>query len=324
MQYEQKVIPNFPDYSIDTNFIVTNNKTGKEPKSYLTPQGYVRLRVYKDGQEVNVSIHRLYMETFHPVEGMKNLVVNHKDGIRNNNVDSNLEWVTSGDNIRYGKVLNLSPTDRRVVVMNVFDDTEVYYESYLEAGRVMGKHQETIIFWLRFPNSYVYPGGWRVKRPDEEWVDIGEFSYDKIHYFNGDPVSVYNFYTCHEGIYLSQREVCILTGYSPSFISTQLNSGEQNVLPGMWVIKRRDDQWRTFGDPWLELERCTISRPIICRYPNGYEDIFESLTQCSMETDIGKTTILYRLDNNLLTPGRNGYAFEYYSDRVRRLSNQAL
>lgn len=47
------------------------------------------------------SVHRLILENFQPVEGMENLQVNHKDGNKENNCLSNLEWMTCEENIHH-------------------------------------------------------------------------------------------------------------------------------------------------------------------------------------------------------------------------------
>lgn len=57
--------------------------------------------VYDDGHRKTKQIHRLVMETFAPIDNMEQLQVNHKDCNKANNNLSNLEWMTSKENISH-------------------------------------------------------------------------------------------------------------------------------------------------------------------------------------------------------------------------------
>lgn len=60
--------------------------------------GYCLVKLIKNGNEKHVYIHRLVAEAFIP--NPNNLPqVNHKDGNKENNCVSNLEWVTAKENI---------------------------------------------------------------------------------------------------------------------------------------------------------------------------------------------------------------------------------
>lgn len=77
-------------------------KSGKMKilKPIETKNGYLRVRLSKNGNIKNKFIHRLVAETFF---GESNLSVNHKDeNKRNNNID-NLEFMTLRKNIQYSK-----------------------------------------------------------------------------------------------------------------------------------------------------------------------------------------------------------------------------
>lgn len=71
---------------------------------YLKPtkmkNGYLNVILCVNQKRVHRNIHRLVAETF--LQNPLNLeTVNHKDGNKDNNIVSNLEWLSSEDNIRY-------------------------------------------------------------------------------------------------------------------------------------------------------------------------------------------------------------------------------
>jgi len=63
-------------------------------------KGYLYVNLCKDGQVKKFSIHRLVAETFIPNPDNKP-EVNHRDGIKNHNEATNLEWATSKENIEH-------------------------------------------------------------------------------------------------------------------------------------------------------------------------------------------------------------------------------
>ena len=61
-------------------------------------RGYHRIRLCKEGSKCFFFVHRLVADAFIPnIENKP--TINHKDGIRNNNVVSNLEWATFHEQI---------------------------------------------------------------------------------------------------------------------------------------------------------------------------------------------------------------------------------
>ncbi len=63
-------------------------------------QGYLLVKLYKDGKGKKFKIHRLVSEMYIP--NVKNLPqVNHIDGNKTNNHVSNLEWCTPSQNIKH-------------------------------------------------------------------------------------------------------------------------------------------------------------------------------------------------------------------------------
>ena len=75
----------------------------------IKPQGYIVVRLFKDGKSKNYQIHRLVAQAFLEIpkelrhlEGTRYLQVNHKDEDKNNNNVDNLEWCDGKYNCNYG------------------------------------------------------------------------------------------------------------------------------------------------------------------------------------------------------------------------------
>ena len=83
--------------------------------------GVIKLQKDKDGYaiyrlsirhvEKTAKIHRIVAEHF---LGVSRLLVNHKDGIKNNNWVSNLEWVTSKQNSEHARLMGFTRRGEQV------------------------------------------------------------------------------------------------------------------------------------------------------------------------------------------------------------------
>lgn len=73
------------------------SKQGSLRKAHITPKGYARLQLAKDGDTQNYMVHRLVAEAFIPNPFQKPLV-NHKNGVKTDNRVDNLEWATDSEN----------------------------------------------------------------------------------------------------------------------------------------------------------------------------------------------------------------------------------
>lgn len=75
----------------------TQNRKGKEMKLHLDKDGYVKVGLTKNKKTNHFFVHRLVSISF--IKNQNNLnQVNHKDGNKQNNLISNLEWCDSYHN----------------------------------------------------------------------------------------------------------------------------------------------------------------------------------------------------------------------------------
>ena len=91
-------ILNFPEYKITKEGAVIG-KRGKVLVGHIDRCGYKEVVLSYYPIQKNALVHRLVLSTFNPIDNMKNLDVNHKDGNKLNNNLNNLEWCTRSENI---------------------------------------------------------------------------------------------------------------------------------------------------------------------------------------------------------------------------------
>lgn len=116
---------------------------GKDVHPFICKStGYLQIRVKKR----KCNVHRLV--AFAHCEGyQEGLVVNHKNGIRNDNRAENLEWVTQSENNRHafrvngriptslGKFSGEHPTSKAVISTDMKTGEEKFYEAAMDAVR---------------------------------------------------------------------------------------------------------------------------------------------------------------------------------------------
>lgn len=105
-------------------------------KPRLTKGGYLQVGLWKNRELKRPYIHRLVMETYCPIEGMKDLQVNHKDENKEHNYLNNLEWLTCKENINYGSHNKRSAEKHCKRVRCI--ETNIIYESLRSAADQTG------------------------------------------------------------------------------------------------------------------------------------------------------------------------------------------
>lgn len=94
-----KKIENYTNYLVDEQGYVYSIK-GKKIKPTRIKTGYLYVGLYTSGKRCFLAIHRLVAIQFLPNPENK-CCVNHKDGDKENNHVTNLEWVTMSENTKH-------------------------------------------------------------------------------------------------------------------------------------------------------------------------------------------------------------------------------
>ena len=94
--------------SLDRYVVDKNGKSrlkqGKNIVLHKDNDGYLHVRLHKDGKGHTYTVHKLVAQHFveKPIDfNSVTYEVNHKDNNRTNNSFENLEWITHADNVRY-------------------------------------------------------------------------------------------------------------------------------------------------------------------------------------------------------------------------------
>ena len=107
-----KPILDFPGYEITEIGEIRSYRGCKNARALtprLAPTGYIRFGLMRDGRQCWRFAHRLIWQSFvGPIPD--GLVINHKNGVKNDNNLSNLEVVTISENGRHAyRVLGIAP-----------------------------------------------------------------------------------------------------------------------------------------------------------------------------------------------------------------------
>ena len=94
---EKRRLKEFPNYVIYEDGIIINTKTNLTITQGISQDGYPRVCLKVDGKQKNRFVHRLLADTYidNPDGGT---VVDHINGVRNDNRLENLRWTTSSGN----------------------------------------------------------------------------------------------------------------------------------------------------------------------------------------------------------------------------------
>jgi len=95
------------NYEVSNLGRVRNTKTGNIlTNSFSRSNNYFKVTLTVNGKPKPIEVHRLVAETFKPKRTNNKLVVDHIDGNKLNNVESNLEWITQSQNLAKSKRVN--------------------------------------------------------------------------------------------------------------------------------------------------------------------------------------------------------------------------
>lgn len=171
MKRKQKFLE-FRGYDFDMNYIihdmgyVFSTIRGEFLKPFSDGRrGYEKVKVYDINKiPYTVSVHRLVMENFNPIDGMEKYDVDHLNGIKNDNRIENLQWVTKQENVRRRVIRNSQnrsiDSEGNIVIAgkrNIVQDyrykiCEMYFiqgMSMIDISKILNIDAQSISYFLR-------------------------------------------------------------------------------------------------------------------------------------------------------------------------------
>ena len=140
-------------YSIEKFIVCGKNKSSirkqerKEKSFRFDKYGYKRISLSKNGKVKTIALHRIVAENF--IKGNSSLTVNHKDGNKLNNHFSNLEFISSSENVKHAYKIGLNKSVGTNSVLSKLNEKQVkeILKSKLTLQKIADKykvHKSTI------------------------------------------------------------------------------------------------------------------------------------------------------------------------------------
>lgn len=107
-----KIHKSYPQYKVHSDGRIWSDKRNRFLRLSKDKDGYLELQVRSPKSRIKV--HRMVAECFIP-NPLNLPMVNHKDGVKNNNDINNLEWVDNSENMSHAYSTGLMPVGEKNV-----------------------------------------------------------------------------------------------------------------------------------------------------------------------------------------------------------------
>lgn len=146
-----KKINGYDDYEVSTDGEIRNGS--RYFKFTPDKDGYSKTALRdKDGNRKYLRVHRIVAMTF--IDNPNELpIVNHKNGIKDDNRVENLEWCTISQNTKHGfDVLGRQPNKTTCIpikIINIETEEEIHFEDMSSASKFLGITVQSVASYFK-------------------------------------------------------------------------------------------------------------------------------------------------------------------------------
>lgn len=309
-----RLVPGNSVFAVSEDGRVFSTRLGREVTISKQKSGYRTVAYREDDKTKTFYVHRLVALTYIPIpEDILNPEVNHKDGDKDNNAKSNLEWVSPAGNINHA-IENGLFGFKRVKAKCISTGETVEYSACEEAARSFGikskrlkKHLESDLA------GKVTCRDWVFIYTEQEWPELTEDEYVHDRWSKPDGLWVVS---CGDKRFVASTLEIACQGVGLKYYSVQpevrADGGSYTVQGHTFYYSNLPSQ--ALLDAAVYSEKKAMFRPkraIRVTMHNAYNAVreFESLRKASAVIGVADTTILYAIERK---GGRhNEFTFEY-------------
>lgn len=172
-----RLVPSYPHLSVSYDGRVINNETGGELKSSkLNQYDVVTLYSGPKGRKTITGKHRLIAEAWVVNDDpTTRCIINHKDGVRDNNDPPNLEWVTVAENNLHAYETGLKEGRLACRVYDIDKKEEVAFDRYEDLKHYVGATGQATTVITQRHVTIPYKGRFEIRlgEDDRPWVYQG-------------------------------------------------------------------------------------------------------------------------------------------------------
>ena len=313
-------IAGYSNYVINEKGEVYNLSSNTFLTGATNPVGYVNFRLTDDnGITLTWGRHRLMAFVFkHPGCDIKELVVNHENGIKGDDWLDNLTWTTHKGNIEHAGLNRLTEKCKPISVRDVLTGEVKDYPSIIECARDLGVSKDNIAYRVAIGEKRIFPEmkQYRLKHVSSSWHVPEDISLELKRNTTSKSVLM-RYVETNEVIEFSKiRELSEFINVPVSTLSVWLSKKDQPVLPGLIQLKYSTDTtpWRYVVDVYSEAELFSKKKAVkVINDRNGAMAIFETAKECGDFMDVKPSTLNARLQSNGQKVFDDGYRYCYYS-----------
>lgn len=311
-------IPGYDNYHISESGKVYNSKTKNVLSGSINPAEYVNYRIKNnDGDFKTEGRHRLLCIVFKPTSlDLRDLVVNHINGVKGDDRLENLEWTSYVGNLEHAGKLWLTTKCLPVSVLDVDTGEIEEFPSAVKVSRKLGLSKDAVLYRLKFHPHKVFPERkqYRVGHGHINWIPNTDVEGSIREYTNKRPILTKNIVTGEIEEFLCMASFSHHVGMSGSWVTEKLQKEEQPFFPPNLIFKLDDgdrDNWRTIvvGD---EIDK-SLNTCAVMIVSSDSEKFFSTVRECSDYVNVNYTTVLYRLsrkNKNIF----DGWKYYYYKE----------